>query len=63
MVLELTRSYYPKGTNGTLKYEDRLICYTIELPWKDNKKWFPVSLKGPIDSKSDTVRSLNGILR
>ena len=38
MVLELTRSYYPKGTNGILKCEDRLICNTIELPWKENKK-------------------------
>lgn len=36
MVLILSRIYYPNGTNGTLKYDGKLICNTIELPWKDN---------------------------
>lgn len=41
MELELIRTYYPKGTNGILKWiqEDKgvKICYTIELPWLVNK--------------------------
>lgn len=37
MELELIRTYYPNGTNGELKYNGKLICYTIELPWLENK--------------------------
>lgn len=37
MVLILTRTYFPEGTNGKLLYKGKLICYTIELPWKDNQ--------------------------
>ena len=37
MELELTRSYFPNGTNGMLKYKNSLQCYTIELPWLDNR--------------------------
>jgi hypothetical protein len=37
MVLELSRTYFPFGTNGKLKFEGKLICNTIELPWKKNK--------------------------
>ncbi|CAM4028418.1 DUF5675 family protein [Flavobacterium weaverense] len=36
MVLVLTRTYFPVGTNGKLVYQGRLICYTIELPYKRN---------------------------
>ena len=36
MELELIRIYYPEGTNGKILYQDRLMMYTIELPWKDN---------------------------
>ncbi len=38
MVLVLTRTYFPSGTNGTLASEGQFICYTIELPWKENNK-------------------------
>ena len=38
MVLHLTRQYFPEGTNGILKCEDRFICYTIELPWRNNDR-------------------------
>ena len=38
MELELIRACYPRGSNGTLYAGERLICYTIELPWKDNRK-------------------------
>lgn len=39
MELLLQRSYHPTGTNGMLSLDDELICYTIELPWKQNKRW------------------------
>lgn len=37
MVLELSRTYFPDGTNGILECEGKLICLTIELPWKNNE--------------------------
>ena len=37
MVLELTRTYFPDGTNGKLECEGKFICNTIELPWKKNE--------------------------
>lgn len=38
MELHLIRSYFLEGTNGTLTCEGKLICLTIELPWKNNEK-------------------------
>ena len=38
MVLELSRTYFPEGTNGNLECDGKLICKTIELPWKENQK-------------------------
>ena len=37
MVIELTRTYFPEGTNGKLEFDGKLICKTIELPWKMNE--------------------------
>ena len=37
MILVLTRTYFPDGTNGKLECEGKLICNTIELPWKMNE--------------------------
>ncbi|MBP6757954.1 MAG: hypothetical protein KA133_01770 [Flavobacterium sp.] len=37
MILFLTRTYFPDGTNGKLECEGQLICHTIELPWKQNE--------------------------
>ena len=37
MVLILSRTYFPDGTNGKLECEGKLICKTIELPWKKNE--------------------------
>ncbi len=34
----LHRAYFKEGTNGALFNSDRFLCYTIELPWKDNKR-------------------------
>ena len=38
MVLILSRTYFPDGTNGRLEWEGKFICWTIELPWKGNEK-------------------------
>ena len=37
MVLILSRTYFPEGTNGILECEGKFICNTIELPWKKNE--------------------------
>lgn len=37
MELELLRTYYPKGTNGSLLVDGTGLCHTIELPWKKNE--------------------------
>ena len=41
MKLELIRTYYSYGTNGVLRQAQdgkySIICYTIELPWKNNQ--------------------------
>ena len=37
MVLSITRTYFPDGTNGILECEGKFICNTIELPWKNNE--------------------------
>lgn len=36
MILFLTRTYFPDGTNGKLVCEGQFLCSTIELPWKQN---------------------------
>jgi hypothetical protein len=38
MELTLHRTRYLDGTNGTLQYEDRTVCHTIELPWRQNRR-------------------------
>lgn len=38
MELKLVRRYEAKGTNGDLYRKGKLICHTIELPWKENQK-------------------------
>src|SRR6185437_164153 len=38
MELILTRKYYPQGTNGEIFHEGKLLCYSIELPWKENSR-------------------------
>jgi hypothetical protein len=38
MELHLQRTYHAKGTNGILRIGDQFLCYTIELPWKDNRR-------------------------
>ena len=38
MLLELKRNYFPEGSNGTLKCDGKFICFTIELPWRNNER-------------------------
>jgi hypothetical protein len=61
MVLNQTRTYFPEGTNGKLECEGKLICNTIELPWKNNETKVSCIPKGNILLKSDTAESFNGI--
>ena len=39
MELILIRTYFPGGTNGSIQLasDPTIICYTIELPWKNNQ--------------------------
>jgi hypothetical protein len=37
MILILSRTYFPDGTNGILECKGKIICLTIELPWKKNE--------------------------
>ena len=38
MELLLNRVYYKNGTNGKISYQGQLICQSVELPWRDNKR-------------------------
>lgn len=38
MELVLQRHYHPQGCNGDLYLGNTLVCYTIELPWKENRR-------------------------
>lgn len=38
MKLELHRAYSKEGTNGTLFCSGSFLCFTIELPWNNNKR-------------------------
>ncbi len=38
MELELIRTYYPKGTNGEILLNGKLLCFSIELPWLNNQQ-------------------------
>jgi hypothetical protein len=38
MVLVLHRTYFPEGTQGIIEWKDKIVCYTIELPWLQNQR-------------------------
>ena len=38
MELALIRTYGDRGTNGYLVHARRLVCCTIELPWRNNRR-------------------------
>ncbi|WP_310993765.1 DUF5675 family protein [Aequorivita marina] len=39
MELVLARSYYKEGTHGALFLNTRFVCFTIELPWRENRRF------------------------
>jgi len=63
MELELVRTYFTEGTNGKIflrrpgtaagEVEDRLMMYSIELPWKDNRAGFPAYPKEDMNWQKD----------
>lgn len=38
MVFQLYRNQFEKGTYGVLFVDGQFVCFTIELPWKDNAR-------------------------
>lgn len=38
MELLLEREYHASGTNGILSSEEQFVCFTIELPWRNNQR-------------------------
>ncbi|WP_245586340.1 DUF5675 family protein [Olivibacter sitiensis] len=36
LVAKLLRTYGDRGTNGEIWIGDDLVCYAIELPWREN---------------------------
>ena len=38
MELVLYRTYFKKGTNGALFIHNQFLGFTIELPWRENKR-------------------------
>ncbi len=38
MELHLQRTYHAAGTNGILTLDHFTVCYTIELPWRNNRR-------------------------
>lgn len=36
MEIIIERTYHATGTNGIVFLEGELVCYSIELPWKEN---------------------------
>lgn len=38
MELTIIRTYFSSGTNGKIVHEGKLLCYCIELPWKNNQR-------------------------
>ncbi|MBD8084639.1 DUF5675 family protein [Chryseobacterium caseinilyticum] len=38
MELQIVRTYFSGGINGSLFYDGHLICLTIELPLKENQR-------------------------
>jgi hypothetical protein len=37
MELELYRTYFLNGTNGEIYHDGKRLCFSIELPWLNNK--------------------------
>lgn len=44
--LTLHRVYFPEATHGLLQFNDQNICFTLELPWLNNKAYISCILEG-----------------
>ncbi|MCX2574000.1 DUF5675 family protein [Pedobacter sandarakinus] len=38
MEILLSRTYFKVGTNGKISHNGQFVCYSIELPWRNNKR-------------------------
>jgi hypothetical protein len=56
MELKLFRTYFPKGTNGELLLNGERVCYTIELPWKNNQRQVSCIPEGKYELKKRWTR-------
>ncbi|MBY0435094.1 MAG: hypothetical protein K2U26_13380 [Cyclobacteriaceae bacterium] len=56
MELELIRSYEPDGTNGELRCNGKLVCYTIELPWLQNQRYISCIPEGRYELRKRFVQ-------
>lgn len=52
MEFVLTRVYKSGGTNGTLTLNGHFVCFTIELPWMENKKNISCISEGKYELKA-----------
>ena len=49
MIIELYRDYGEEGVNGSLFLNGKFICNTIELPWKENRRYESCITEGGYD--------------
>ena len=59
MELVLKRSYFEKGTNGALFVNGQFLCFTIELPWRENQRNISCIPEGTYDVKLRTTGGFN----
>ena len=62
MELNLTRVYKRGGTNGTLTLNGHFVCFTLELPWKENKKNISCIPEGKYELKARFSQELQNHL-
>ncbi|HQU66547.1 MAG TPA: DUF5675 family protein [Flavobacteriaceae bacterium] len=63
MELVLTRVYKRGGTNGTLTLNGHFVCFTIELPWKENQKNVSCIPEGTYELKARHSKKFNNHLQ
>ncbi len=62
MELNLTRVYKRGGTNGTLTLNGHFVCFTLELPWKENKRNISCIPEGKYELKASYSNELQNHL-
>ena len=51
MEIKIIRTYQDAGTNGQVFLAEELICYSIELPWKNNAAGISCIPEGSYEAK------------